>query len=59
LRRLARDAIYKEDARQLVVPIPRRRDPAEFLVEFLRQLVPSTDESGILSGGSRGAEPPV
>ena len=41
LRRLARDAIYKEDARQLVVPIPRRRDPAEFLVEFLRQLVPT------------------
>ena len=32
LRRLSRDAIYKEDARQLVVPIPRRKEPAEFLV---------------------------
>jgi transcription-repair coupling factor (superfamily II helicase) len=44
LRRLARDAIYKEDARQLVVPIPRRRDPGEFLVQFLRDLVP--DQAG-------------
>ena len=33
LRRLSRDAIYKEDARQLVVPIPRRKEPAEFLVD--------------------------
>jgi len=40
LRRLARDAIYKEDTRQLVVPIPRRREPADFLVGFLRELVP-------------------
>jgi transcription-repair coupling factor (superfamily II helicase) len=40
LRRLARDAIYKEDARQLVVPIPRRTEPAGFLVGFLRDLVP-------------------
>ena len=40
LRRLARDAIYKEDARQLVVPIPRRHEPATFLVELLRELVP-------------------
>jgi transcription-repair coupling factor (superfamily II helicase) len=40
LRRLSRDAIYKEDARQLVVPIPRRREPADFLVGFLRELVP-------------------
>jgi transcription-repair coupling factor (superfamily II helicase) len=43
LRRLARDAIYKEDARQLVVPIPRRQEPASYLVEFLRQLVPVED----------------
>ena len=39
LRRLSREAIWKEDARQLVVPIPRRREPAAFLVELLRQLV--------------------
>ena len=45
LRRLARDAKWKEDARQLVVPIPRRREPAEFLVGFLRELIPPvTDE---------------
>ena len=30
----------KEDARQLVVPIPRRKEPAAFLVAFLRELVP-------------------
>jgi transcription-repair coupling factor (superfamily II helicase) len=41
LRRLAREAIYKEDARQLVVPIPRRDEPAGFLVGFLRELVPA------------------
>jgi transcription-repair coupling factor (superfamily II helicase) len=40
LRRLARDAKYKEDQRQLVVPVPRKGDPAEFLVAFLRDLVP-------------------
>jgi transcription-repair coupling factor (superfamily II helicase) len=40
LRRLSRDAIYKEDARQLVLPIPRRKEPAGFLVELLRELVP-------------------
>jgi transcription-repair coupling factor (superfamily II helicase) len=45
LKRLARDAIVKEDQRQLVVPIPRTKigaskDPATFLVGFLRELVP-------------------
>jgi transcription-repair coupling factor (superfamily II helicase) len=40
LKRLAKHAIHKEDARQLVVPIPRKQDPAVFLVDFLRQLVP-------------------
>ncbi len=40
LRRLSREALWKEDARQLVVPIPRRREPAAFLVDLLRQLVP-------------------
>jgi transcription-repair coupling factor (superfamily II helicase) len=40
LKRLARDAKVKEDLRQLVVPLPRRRDPAEFLVGLLRDLVP-------------------
>jgi len=40
LRRLAREAIYKEDLRQLVVPIPRAAEPAAYLVGFLRQLIP-------------------
>ncbi|MFM9036177.1 MAG: transcription-repair coupling factor [Actinomycetota bacterium] len=39
LRRLAKDAIHKEGARQLVLSIPRGRQPAEFLVGFLRELV--------------------
>jgi transcription-repair coupling factor (superfamily II helicase) len=40
LKRLAKGAIHKEDARQLVLPIPRKEDPAAFLVAFLRELFP-------------------
>ena len=40
LRRLARQSIYKEDAGQVVVPLPRGADPASFLVDFLQQLRP-------------------
>lgn len=40
LKRLSRGAIHKEDQRQLVVPIPKGRDAAEFLVGFLVDLVP-------------------
>jgi transcription-repair coupling factor (superfamily II helicase) len=40
LKRLARDAILKEDQRQLVLSIPRAEDPATFLVGFLRELIP-------------------
>jgi transcription-repair coupling factor (superfamily II helicase) len=43
LKRLARDAILKEDQRQLVIPIARGKDPATFLVGFLRELIPDTD----------------
>jgi hypothetical protein len=43
LKRLARDAIVKEDQRQLVVPIVRGTDPATFLVGFLRELIPHHD----------------
>ena len=38
LKRLSRGAKHKEDARQLVVPLPRGRDAAEFLVTFLQDL---------------------
>ena len=41
LRRLSRDAIYKSEQQQLVVPIRRGVEPATFLVGFLRELVPS------------------
>jgi len=40
LRRLARDAIVKDDTKQLVIPIKRGMDPATFLVGFLRELIP-------------------
>ena len=49
LRRLSRDAKWKEDARQLVVPIPRRREPAEFLVGFLRELIPPAVDEPVAS----------
>jgi transcription-repair coupling factor (superfamily II helicase) len=40
LRRLARDAIYKEEQQQLVLALKRGADPALFLTGFLQQLVP-------------------
>jgi transcription-repair coupling factor (superfamily II helicase) len=46
LRRLSRDAKWKPDVGQLVLPIPRKTDPAEYLVAFLRELV--TPESGAI-----------
>ena len=41
LRRLAKGAKYKEDLLQLVVPLPSRKDPSTYLVQFLRDLVPA------------------
>ena len=43
LRRLSRDAIYKEEQQQVVVPIKRGADPALFLTGFLQQLVPPAE----------------
>ena len=40
LRRLARDAIVKEELKQIIVPIKRGVDPATFLVGLLRELIP-------------------
>jgi hypothetical protein len=45
LQRLHRDAVYKEDLGQLVVPVPRGAGPAEFLVGLLRELVPEETAS--------------
>lgn len=41
LKRLSRQAIHKEQQNQLVVPIPRSREPADYLVEFLTELFPA------------------
>jgi hypothetical protein len=41
LKRLARNAIHKENQRQLVVPVSKSREPAAFLVEFLDELIPA------------------
>ncbi|MGH9281112.1 MAG: TRCF domain-containing protein, partial [Acidimicrobiales bacterium] len=48
LKRLLRDAVYKEDLAQLVVPVPASADPAEALITLLRALVAeakSTEET--------------
>ncbi|HUF99934.1 MAG TPA: TRCF domain-containing protein, partial [Ilumatobacter sp.] len=42
LKRLSKGAIYKEDLERLVIPLPRGRDAAEFLVGFLDELIPET-----------------
>ncbi|MGI9029102.1 MAG: transcription-repair coupling factor, partial [Ilumatobacteraceae bacterium] len=52
LRRISREALWKEDARQLVVPIPRRTEPSAFLVELLRQLVPPPVDAELQAVGS-------
>ena len=43
LRRLSRDAIYKEDLGQVSLPLRRGVDPATQLVTLLRELVPAED----------------
>ncbi|MFN2506677.1 MAG: transcription-repair coupling factor, partial [Acidimicrobiales bacterium] len=48
LQRLIRDAVYKEDLAQLVVPIPRTADPAEALTVLLGALVPA-EQTPVLS----------
>ena len=41
LRRLSREALYKSEQQQLVIPLRRGVEPAPFLVGFLRELVAS------------------
>jgi hypothetical protein len=41
LRRLAKDALYKEEQGQLVVPIRKGIDVAEALIVLLGELVPA------------------
>jgi hypothetical protein len=48
LRRVARDAVYKEELHQLVVPLPRGADVVTVLRELLTELVP-VEEGAIAS----------
>ncbi|MBV8161352.1 MAG: transcription-repair coupling factor [Acidimicrobiia bacterium] len=48
LQRLYKDAVYKEDLEQLVLPLPRGTAgtaPAPYLVDVLRELVPAEEPS--------------
>jgi transcription-repair coupling factor (superfamily II helicase) len=45
LQRLYKEAVYKEDIEQLVLPLPRGTEPASYLVEVLRELVPAEEPS--------------
>src|SRR5438105_4608333 len=45
LQRLYKEAVYKEELSQLVLPLPRGTDPAPFLVEALHELVPAEEAS--------------
>ncbi|MBV9412940.1 MAG: transcription-repair coupling factor [Acidimicrobiia bacterium] len=45
LQRLYKEGVYKEDLEQLVLPLPRGTDPAPYLVELLRELVPAEEPS--------------
>ena len=45
LRRLSRNALHKADQQQIVVPLPRSTEPAQFLVDFLQQLLPPTTDA--------------
>ena len=40
LQRLSRDAVYKEELGQLVVPVMRGADPATAVLALLGQLLP-------------------
>jgi len=45
LQRLYKEGVYKEELEQLVLPLPRGTDPAPYLVELLRELVPAEEPS--------------
>jgi transcription-repair coupling factor (superfamily II helicase) len=53
LKRLSKDAVYKEDAQQLVVPLRKGVDPTVQLVALLRELVPLEAVASGASGPAR------
>ena len=44
LRRISRNALHKQEQQQIVVPLPRNIEPAQFLVDFLQELRPPVPE---------------
>jgi transcription-repair coupling factor (superfamily II helicase) len=49
LQRLARDAVYKEELGQLVLPLRRGADPVESVITTLRELVPDRVDASVAS----------
>ncbi|HEX2119765.1 MAG TPA: transcription-repair coupling factor, partial [Acidimicrobiales bacterium] len=47
LKRLSRDAVYKEDLGQLVVPLQRGADPVQAALVLLGQLLPAEAPDGV------------
>ena len=45
LRRLCRDALYKDEQQQLIVNVPRGNEPTTWLVGMLRELIPPVQAS--------------
>jgi transcription-repair coupling factor (superfamily II helicase) len=50
-------AIYKEDIGQIVVPVPRGGDPAQFVTELLLSLVPDEGSEGVAGQAVSVASP--
>jgi transcription-repair coupling factor (superfamily II helicase) len=49
LQRISRDAVYKEDVGQLVVPVRRGADPLEAVTVLLGELVPAEAPASVAS----------
>jgi len=49
LRRLSRDAVWKEDLAQLVVPLRRGADPLDAVMTLLRELIPDQAPASVPS----------
>jgi transcription-repair coupling factor (superfamily II helicase) len=57
LRRVARDAIYKEGPQQLVLPLRRGADPAAYLLEVLAELFPDDARLTAAAGPTVSSRP--
>ncbi len=59
LRRVARDAIYKEQLHQLVLPLRRGQEPTRYLLGVLAELFPAPAEGGAGAPTPSAASTPV